>query len=131
MREEDWFRANGPDAPALLDHLRAHGRDYDLVLFWAFRYAPTYFGLPLVADRAILVPQPVESESTASANQGILELARDERVGVIGSTADYPTVVTFLRQYRDWLLAGMGGARPSIGETNDPTVPGDPPTLGL
>ena len=59
-REEAWFRANGPDAPALLDHLRAHGREYDLVLFWAFRYAPTYFGLPLVADRAVLVPTAEE-----------------------------------------------------------------------
>ena len=55
-REDAWFRANGPDAPALLDHLRAHGAEYDLVLFWAFRYAPSYFGLPLVADRAVLVP---------------------------------------------------------------------------
>lgn len=59
-QEEAWFRANGPDAPALLDHLRAHGAEYDLVLFWAYRYAPTYFGLPLVADRAILVPTAEE-----------------------------------------------------------------------
>jgi len=59
-REEAWFRANGPDAPALLDHLRAHGAEYDLVLFWAFRYAPSYFGLPLVADRAVLVPTAEE-----------------------------------------------------------------------
>src|SRR5213075_1896204 len=59
-REEEWFRANGPDAPALLEHLRAHGTEYDLVLFWAFRYAPSYFGLPLVADRAILVPTAEE-----------------------------------------------------------------------
>ena len=59
-REDAWFRANGPDAPALLDHLRAHGAEYDLVLFWAFRYAPSYFGLPLVADRAILVPTAEE-----------------------------------------------------------------------
>ena len=36
---------------ALLDHLRDHGRDYDAVLFWAFRYAEVYFGLPLVAER--------------------------------------------------------------------------------
>jgi glycosyltransferase involved in cell wall biosynthesis len=36
--------------------LQTHGRDYDRVLFWAFRYAPTWFGLPLVADRAVLVP---------------------------------------------------------------------------
>ena len=59
-REEEWFRSNGPDAPALLDHLRAHRGEFDLVLFWAFRYAPTYFGLPLVADRAILVPTAEE-----------------------------------------------------------------------
>ena len=58
--QEDWFRENGPDVPGLLDHLRAHGRDYDAVLFWAFRYAEVYFGLPLVAERAILVPTAEE-----------------------------------------------------------------------
>lgn len=55
-RQEEWFRANGPDAPALLDHLRDEGAQYDLVLFWAFRYAGTFFGLPLVQDRAVLIP---------------------------------------------------------------------------
>ena len=50
-RQEEWFRENGPESPALLDHLRAHGRDFDLVLFWTFRYFQSYFGLPLVADR--------------------------------------------------------------------------------
>ena len=56
----EWFRENGPDAPELLAYLREHGRDYDRVLFWAFRYAEVYFGLPLVADRAILVPTAEE-----------------------------------------------------------------------
>jgi glycosyltransferase involved in cell wall biosynthesis len=55
-RQEEWFRENGPDAPALLEHLRAHGHEYDLVLFWSYRYYPSYFGVPLVADRAVLVP---------------------------------------------------------------------------
>jgi glycosyltransferase involved in cell wall biosynthesis len=59
-REEAWFRENGPETPALLDHLRRHGRDYDLVLFWTYRYFPSYFGLPLVADRAVLVPTAEE-----------------------------------------------------------------------
>jgi len=59
-RELDWFHANGPDAPALLEHLRIHGGEYDLVLFWAFRYAPTFFGLPSVAERAILLPTAEE-----------------------------------------------------------------------
>ena len=59
-RQEEWFRENGPDTPALLDHLRAHGHEYDLVLFWSYRYYTAYFGLPIVADRAVLVPTAEE-----------------------------------------------------------------------
>jgi glycosyltransferase involved in cell wall biosynthesis len=55
-RQEEWFRENGPQVPELLDHLRAHGREYDAVLFWTFRYYPSFFGLPLVRERAVLVP---------------------------------------------------------------------------
>ena len=55
-RQRTWFAENGPDVPGLLDHLRTEGTSYDLVLFWTFRYAPSFFGLPLVADRAVLVP---------------------------------------------------------------------------
>lgn len=58
--QEQWFRENGPDAPDLLDHLRRHGTEYDRVLFWSYRYAGVYFGLPLVADRAVLVPTAEE-----------------------------------------------------------------------
>ena len=54
--QEQWFRENGPDAPELLEHLRQHGAEYDRVLFWSYRYADAYFGLPCVADRAVLVP---------------------------------------------------------------------------
>jgi len=55
-RQHEWFRENGPDAPGIIEHLRTHGTEYDLVLFWTFRYAPSFFGLPLVAGRAVLVP---------------------------------------------------------------------------
>jgi glycosyltransferase involved in cell wall biosynthesis len=55
-RQHEWFRENGPDAPGIIEHLRTHGAGYDLVLFWTFRYAPSFFGLPLVAGRAVLVP---------------------------------------------------------------------------
>ena len=59
-RQEAWFRENGPDTPALLDHLRAHGTEYDLVIFWSYRYYPAYFGVPIVAERAVLVPTAEE-----------------------------------------------------------------------
>src|SRR5262249_43429271 len=58
--QEQWFRENGPDAPELIEHLRARGAEYDRVLFWSYRYADTYFGLPQVADRAVLVPTAEE-----------------------------------------------------------------------
>jgi glycosyltransferase involved in cell wall biosynthesis len=58
--EETWFRENGPDVPSLVEHLRTEGSRYDRVLFFTFRYYPSYFGLPHVADRAILVPTAEE-----------------------------------------------------------------------
>src|SRR5690606_14708783 len=59
-RQEAWFRENGPRVPGLLEHLRAHGHEYDLVLFWSYRYYPAFFGVPIVADRAVLVPTAEE-----------------------------------------------------------------------
>lgn len=58
--EEEWFRENGPYAPALLAYLERHGHDFDCVLFWAYRYYNSYFGVPLVRDRAVLVPTAEE-----------------------------------------------------------------------
>jgi glycosyltransferase involved in cell wall biosynthesis len=58
----EWFTANGPSLPGLLSHLASEGRTYDRVLFWAFRYAPTWFGLPIVADKAVLLPTAEDDE---------------------------------------------------------------------
>ena len=55
-----WFEENGPTVPDLVDHLRSEGVQYDLVLFWSYRYYPSFFGLPHVRDRAILVPTAEE-----------------------------------------------------------------------
>jgi glycosyltransferase involved in cell wall biosynthesis len=58
--QERWFTENGPEAPELLEYLRRHGAEFDRVLFWSYRYYDAYFGLPLVADRAVLVPTAEE-----------------------------------------------------------------------
>ena len=58
--EEQWFRDNGPEVPALVDYLREHGDSFDRILFWAYRYYHAFFGLPVVAKRAILVPTAEE-----------------------------------------------------------------------
>jgi glycosyltransferase involved in cell wall biosynthesis len=69
-RQEEWFRENGPQVPGLLDHLRQYGTGYDAVLFWTFRYYPSFFGVPLVRDRAVLLPT---AEDDPAVHLGITE----------------------------------------------------------
>lgn len=54
--EMDWLRWQGPHAPDLYEFLHQEGTRYQAVLFWTYIYAPTALGLPLVAERAALVP---------------------------------------------------------------------------
>ncbi len=54
--QEAWMRAQGPVAPDLLTYLARHGSNYDRIFFFSYLYATTALGLPLVAERAILVP---------------------------------------------------------------------------
>jgi glycosyltransferase involved in cell wall biosynthesis len=54
--QEAWMRLQGPYASDLFAYLARAGGAYDAVFFFSYLYATTYFGLPLVADRAILVP---------------------------------------------------------------------------
>jgi glycosyltransferase involved in cell wall biosynthesis len=62
-RQQAWFTANGPEVPDLLDHLRQFGHTYDLILFWTYRYYPSYFGVPLVKERAVLLPTAEEDRA--------------------------------------------------------------------
>jgi glycosyltransferase involved in cell wall biosynthesis len=118
-REVEWFRENGPDLPALLDHLREHGASFDLVLFWSFRYAPAFFGLPLVAERAVLVPT---AEEDPAIGLTVLE--------------DYfrkPAGFLFLTPEEQRLVSGRAGRplEPSaiIGAGLDPAKPSAPGAL--
>lgn len=54
--ESEWMDAQGPNAPGLIEHLATFGDRYDAVVFVPYLYATTVRGLPLVADRAVLVP---------------------------------------------------------------------------
>lgn len=48
--------AQGPVTPDLTEHLFRHGREFDHVLFFTYIYWTTLFGLPIVPERAVLVP---------------------------------------------------------------------------
>ncbi len=49
-----WVEENGPVSPALVHALPA--MEADLFVFYSYRYYHAFFGLPPVAERAVLVP---------------------------------------------------------------------------
>ena len=111
--ERAWFAANGPEVPELVSYLDAHGGDYDLILFWAFRYYPSLFGLPVVAERAVLVPTAEED--------AVLDFA------VLGDYFRLPRGYIFLTdEERQLVTSRAGGATgPStvIGTGLEPAAP--------
>ena len=54
--QEAWMRAQGPFSTSLLEYLAIHKTDYDAFIFFGYLYATTYFGLPLVKEKAVLAP---------------------------------------------------------------------------
>lgn len=54
--ELEWMKLQGPYSTQLLDHIEKNNKDYDHFIFFTYLYCTTFFGLPLVKDKAILVP---------------------------------------------------------------------------
>lgn len=55
-KEEEWMEKQGPFCPDLPIRLREIRDDYDVFVFVCYLYYTTYFGLPVVADKAIFIP---------------------------------------------------------------------------
>lgn len=56
VTEEHWLAEQGPLAPELLHALSSRHAEWDAVIFFTYLYAPTVWGVPLVADKALVVP---------------------------------------------------------------------------
>jgi glycosyltransferase involved in cell wall biosynthesis len=53
--EMEWLKQQGPWTPGLLEHLRRHHQQYDVLIFFTYLYAPTVLGLEVAPQRSILV----------------------------------------------------------------------------
>jgi glycosyltransferase involved in cell wall biosynthesis len=53
--EMEWLKQQGPWCPALIDHLRRHHQQYDVLVFFTYLYAPTVLGLHVAPSKSILV----------------------------------------------------------------------------
>lgn len=101
--EKNWIVQQGPYAPELIRYIKEHQNDYDLFVFVTYLYYPTVFGLPEVADKAILIPtahdEPyiymniMRREFTQA--KGIVYLTQEEKemVEKIFQNADIPNDV--------------------------------------
>ena len=54
--EMEWLKQQGPWCPPLVDHLRRHQQQYDVLVFFTYLYAPTVLGLEICPGRSVLVP---------------------------------------------------------------------------
>jgi glycosyltransferase involved in cell wall biosynthesis len=54
--EQRWVREQGPYSSDFLRFLDAAGWRYDVFIFFTYAYGLTFFGLPRVAQRSLLVP---------------------------------------------------------------------------
>jgi glycosyltransferase involved in cell wall biosynthesis len=55
--ELEWMRQQGPLSADLLEFLRRQRSSYDVFVFFTYLYATTYWGLQLVPDKAVLIPE--------------------------------------------------------------------------
>jgi len=100
--EEEWVDQNGPFAPALVQSLPAMP-GVDLFLFYSYRYYTTFRGLPVVADRAVLVPTAEDDPALRlpifralfQAPRGLLYLTPEEQslVESVAGNGTVPSVV--------------------------------------
>lgn len=54
--EMDWLQQQGPWCPGLVNYLRGHQQQYDVLIFFTYLYATTVLGLEVNPKRSVLVP---------------------------------------------------------------------------
>ncbi len=54
--EMEWLKQQGPWTPGLVDHLRRHHQQYDVLVFFTYLYATTVQGIEINPGRSVLVP---------------------------------------------------------------------------
>jgi glycosyltransferase involved in cell wall biosynthesis len=53
--ELEWLKQQGPWSPSLIEYLRRHQQNYDVLLFFTYLYATTVLGLEINPGKSILV----------------------------------------------------------------------------
>jgi glycosyltransferase involved in cell wall biosynthesis len=112
-QEAEWMDRQGPDAPGLYRHISAHRDDCDLFVFFTYLYPPTFFGLPLVAEKSLLVPC---AHDEPPLHLGIFRSLFHLPRGIIFNTEEERKFVhaTFRNAHLPWTIGGSGIDIPEV-----------------
>jgi len=108
-----WIQENGPDCPELIQYIKDHYDDYQMFIFFTFRYFTSYYGIKAAGDKAFIVP---EAEDDPALNlsttreifrqvKGILYNVPEERILI----KDH---VRFDENGKKWDIIGCGISTP-------------------
>jgi len=75
--ELDWLKQLGPWCPSLIEFLRKNQQQYDVVVFFEYRYATTVLGLEVCPKRSILVPSSPAGAGSDDESAAHLDVYRD------------------------------------------------------
>jgi glycosyltransferase involved in cell wall biosynthesis len=53
--EMEWLKQQGPWCPGLIEYLRRHQQEFDVLVFFTYLYAPTVLGLEVNPGKSVLV----------------------------------------------------------------------------
>ena len=72
-----WLRLQGPYCPEMITYIKEHKNDYDIFIFFTYLYYPTNAGLPVVANKSLLIPTAHDEKPFHFPNyKKIFELAK-------------------------------------------------------
>jgi glycosyltransferase involved in cell wall biosynthesis len=116
--QDRWMRAQGPYSTQLLSHLVEHSNKYDLIVFFTYLYATTYFGLDVARAPAILVPFAHEEPWI---HFGIFRRMFQIPKGFVFQTEEERDLVSHLFgvESADKILAGAGVDEPAAAPNSE------------
>jgi glycosyltransferase involved in cell wall biosynthesis len=107
-QELDWLRQLGPWCPGLIEFLRKHQQQYDVLVFFEYRYATTVLGLEVAPKRSILVPSSPAALGSDDQPAAHLDIYRD--------VFSRPAAILYNTESERRFLQGDFPERPSIEE---------------
>lgn len=121
--EIEWIKRQGPYSTKLLNYIKSNKDNYTYFVFFTYLYCTTYFGLPLVKEKALLVPTAHDEppihlsifKSLFKSPRGLIYSTKEEQnfvsshfqvanvpydiIGVGIDIPDKPNSVSFVQKY--------------------------------